>query len=158
MLVYLQKNISRLISKIIILLYPNVFFYIQNISPYRYPIIYPMKISHKYPFISFKVSILDIHIDISLIYQYINPTLSSCILKLYLFRYLDSYPSIISHLSVFIQVYPKNISHKYILHVIPGSYPKISLPERPDRGPGTPAAGPGVRTAWPVETACSRQR
>ena len=93
---YPQK-ISGLISKRVIQLYPNTFFYIQNIYPDRYPTVYPIKISHRYSFISLKISIFDIHSDIRLIYPHNNPILSYFIRKIYLFRYPYSYPSLISH-------------------------------------------------------------
>ena len=113
-LIDIHKLLSLLISKIVILLYPNIFFYIQILYPDRYLIFYPIQISHRYPLISFKICIFDIHIDICLYYPHSYPTLSSYILNVYLFRYPYFYPMTISHC---IPKYP-NISKKISLNDI----------------------------------------
>ena len=98
-------NLSRLISKTVIQLYPIIFFisktfikiHIQLFIQLRYHIhipLYPLR----YPYFIF-----DIHIDICLIYPHNNPILSYFIQTIYIFRYPYSIPSTISH---YIRTYP----------------------------------------------------
>ncbi len=70
------KKISLFISRIVIQLYPIIFFYIQKSYPNKYPIVYPIKISHGYLNLSQKISWIHIHIHI----HYSYPIISHCIL------------------------------------------------------------------------------
>ena len=103
---YPQK-ISNFLSQRVILLYPNIFFYIQNIYPNRCPIVYPMKIPHRYPSISWKISIFDIHNDIRLYILIIipfYPIVSEIYISLDIRIHIQVWYLIIS---VIIHVYPK---------------------------------------------------
>ena len=117
-LIDIHKLLSLLISKIVIQLYPNIFFYIQILYPDRYLIFYPIQISHRYPSISFKISIFDIHIDICLFYPHNYPILSYYIPNVYLFRYPYLYPMTISHCILLYPIISKKISLNDILMYI----------------------------------------
>ena len=139
-----------MIFKIVIQLYPIIFFYIQIIYPIRYPIVYPRMIYHhillyplRYPdLISTLISVLFI-----LILILIYPILSKLYISLDIHFYIQVQ---YLFLSVFIQLHPKNISQMYILNVIPVPIRKNpysdrdTLPwagrRRPGQGSGGPAA------------------
>ncbi len=143
---YPQK-ISKFLSQRVILLYPNIFFYIQNIYRNRYPIVYPIRISNRYAFISLKISIFDIHNDIHLIYPHNNPIVFYYIQYIYLFRYPYLYPSVISHCihnypSLSNTRYPKSISLMLSQLVIPKYLTGTAGPGEPGRLEG--GTGPAI--------------